>query len=177
MDEDDRILLPAGAVLRPVGPDEWTVVAWLWQAFRQDLSPVVEGLPYADGRYGARPLERFPSADAVGHLVWRPHPNTGEQAPVGFALVDGLEGERRTITGFWIAPPLRRTGLGAAVALAVLGRHPGPWEIAFQHANPVAGAFWRRVADAAFGPDGWTETEEPVPGRPQAPSDHFIRSR
>jgi len=169
--------LPAGAVLRTVRDDEWSVVAWLWQAFREDLSPVVDGLPYADGRYRASLLDRFPSPDGTGWLATAPHPNTGEDAPVAFALVDGLTGERRTIAGFWVAPPLRRSGLGAALAVEVLTRHPGPWEIGFQHDNAAAGAFWRRVADRVFGPAGWVETEEAVPDRPLVPPDHFIRTR
>lgn len=168
--------LPGGAVLRAVRDDQWPVVAWLWQAFRQDLSPIVQGLPYADGRYGATLLAAFPSPDGAGWIAWRPHPNTGEEAPVAFALVGGLTGERRSIAAFWTAPPVRRTGLGTALALAVLARHPGPWEIGFQHDNPQAGAFWRRVAGAAFGAEGWAETEEVVPGRPGVPPDHFLRS-
>lgn len=172
----EGVPLPAGAVLLPVRADQWDVVAWLWQAFRQDLSPIVSGLPYPDGRYGTAPLEAFPSPDGAGYLAWRPHPNTGEDAPVGFVLVAGLEADRRSVAAFWTAPPLRRSGLGAAMALAVMARHAGPWEIGFQHDNPSAGAFWRRVADTAFGPGGWIETEEPVPGRPDVPSDHFVRS-
>ena len=172
---DDSVELPGGATLRVVSDDEWPVVAWLWQAFRQDLSPIVQGLPYADGRYQAAKLERFPSTDGVGYLAVAPHPNTGEDAPVAFALVDGLEAEQRTIAAFWVAPPLRRSGLGAALALAVVARHPGPWEIGFQHDNVGARGFWRRVADVAFGPGGWAETEEAVPGRPLVPPDHFIR--
>jgi predicted acetyltransferase len=168
--------LPAGATLRPVRDDEWGVVAWLWQAFREDLSPVVRGLPYADGRFQAAGLAGFPSDDGVGYLATAPHPNTGEEAPVAFALVDGLQSERRTIAAFWVAPPLRRTGLGGALAEAVLARHPGPWEVAFQHGNTGAGAFWRRVADRAFGAGRWTETEQPVPDRPAVPPDHFIRT-
>ncbi|HEY0374225.1 MAG TPA: GNAT family N-acetyltransferase [Amnibacterium sp.] len=168
--------LPHGTSLRPVADDEWGVVAWLWQAFRHDLADVVQGLPYADGRYQARALEAFPSPDGAGYLGWRPHPNSGEDAPVAFALVDGLAGDRRTIAGFWVAPPLRRTGLGRALAVEVLARHPGPWEIGFQHDNPSAAAFWRRVADAAFGPGRWTETTQPVPGRPHVPPDHVLRS-
>ena len=169
--------LPPDMVLRAVADDEWPIVAWLWQAFRQDLADVVQGLPYADGRYQARALQAFPSADTAGYLVRRPHPNTGEESPVAFALVDGLEAGRRTVVGFWVAPPLRRTGLGRRLALEVLARHPGPWEIGFQHENPSAGAFWRRVADLAFGEGGWTEVTRPVPGRPQVPPDHFIRTR
>jgi predicted acetyltransferase len=173
MDED----LPEGARLRRVRDDEWGVVAWLWQAFREDVSPIVHGLPYADGRFSARPLEGFPSADGVGYLATRAHPNTGEEAPVAFALVDGVTGRRRSIAGFWVAPPLRRGGLGAALALAVVAHHPGAWEIGFQQDNAAAGAFWRRVADIAFGAGGWDETEAPVPNRPLAPPDRFIRTR
>lgn len=172
----EGVPLPAGAVLRAVEADQWDVVAWLWQAFRQDLSPIVDGLPYADGRYGSAPLQASPSADGTGYLVWRPHPNTGEDSPLGFALVGGLEADRRSVAAFWIAPPLRRSGLGTALALAVLERHPGPWEIGFQHDNASAGSFWRRTADLALGPGGWAETRKAVPGRPDVPPDHFVRS-
>src|SRR5947209_19473520 len=87
-----------GARMRisPVEDAQWEIVAWLWQAFRHDLAPIVRGLPYADGRYNRGPLAAFPSADGVGYLAWRPHPNTGEDAPIGFALVDGLLADRRT---------------------------------------------------------------------------------
>lgn len=168
--------LPAGATVRVVRDDQWSVVGWLWQAFREDLSPVVNGLPYADGRFGATPLSGFPSADGAGYLAVRAHPNTGEEAPVALALVRGLCGPVRSVAAFWVAPPLRRTGLGGAFAMAVLAGHPGEWEIAFQHENRGAGAFWRRVAEEAFGPGGWRETEEPVPDRPLAPPDHHIRT-
>jgi len=35
----------------PVADDEWPLVAWLWQAYRSDMAPIVTGLPYDDGRY------------------------------------------------------------------------------------------------------------------------------
>ena len=162
--------------IRLVEDDQWETVAWLWQAFRHDLAPIVHGLPYADGRYNRGQLAAFPSADGVGYLAWRPHPNTGEDAPIGFALVDGLLADRRTFAGFWIAPAARRGGTGRALALEVLARHPGAWQIAFQHDNRAAGAFWRSVADDAFGPGRWTEAERPVPGRPGVPPDHFLET-
>lgn len=166
---------PAGAVsVRVVADDQWPIVGRLWQVFRHDLALIVHGLPYADGRYQARQLDGLPAPDVVGYLAWRAHPNTGEDAPIGFAVVDGLLGERRTMVGFWIAPVVRGEGVGRLLALDVLARHPGPWSIGFQHDNAAAGAFWRRVAEAVAGPGGWSEVERAVPGRPDAPPDHFV---
>ena len=124
----------------------------------------------------ASELRRFPSSDGAGYLAWRPHPKTGQDAPVGFALVSGLEGDRRQVTGFWVTPVVRRAGIGRMLALEVLSRHDGPWTIAFQHDNVAAAAFWRGVADAAFGARGWSEEQHPVPGLPDVPGDHFIES-
>jgi predicted acetyltransferase len=159
-----------------VADDQWPIVAWLWQLFRHDLATIVNGLPYADGRYQTGPLERFPSDDGMGYLAWRAHPKTGEDAPVGFALIDGLTGDRRSVPGFWVAPVLRREGIGRRLAVEALSRHDGPWSIGFQHDNPRAGTFWREVADIVFGPGRWSEEQRPVPGRPDVPPDHFIES-
>lgn len=164
--------------IRPVQIEqEWDVLAWLWQCFRHDLALTVGALPYADGRYQAQDLPRAPSADRVAYLAWRAHPKTGGQASVGFAVVDGLTGRRRGLAALWIAPVVRREGLGQHLALDVLGRHHGPWSIAFQHDNPAAGRFWRTVADLAFGPGAWDEQERPVPHRPDVPPDHWLESR
>lgn len=163
--------------VRPVRDDQWEIVTWLWQVYRHDLATIVNGLPYANGRYQARELERLPSSDATGYLAWRPHPNTGDDAPIGFAVVGGLQRDRRTVIGFWVTPVVRREGVGRALALEALSRHPGPWEIAFQHHNDSAAAFWRDVADTAFGPAQWSEEQRPVPGRPDVPADHWITSK
>jgi predicted acetyltransferase len=160
----------------PVANDQWGIVAWLWQAYSHDLATVVNGLPYADGRYQCRELSQFPSADGAGYIAWRPHPNTGEDAPIGFAIIDGRQGPRRSVAGFWVAPAARRNGAGSTLALNVLARHPGPWTIAFQHDNTGAGDFWRRTADAAFGNGCWSEEQRPVPGRPEVPPDHWIET-
>jgi predicted acetyltransferase len=159
-----------------VSEDQWTIVAWLWQVFRHDLAPVVNGLPYADGRYQAAALDKYPSPDGAGYLAWRKHPNTGEDAPVGFAVVDGLQQDKRSITGFWVAPAARRDGVGRSLALDVISRHEKPWLIGFQHHNQTAAAFWRSMADTAFGKGCWSETRHPVPGRPHVPPDHIIEA-
>lgn len=163
--------------IRPVADDQWTIVAWLWQLFRHDLATIVSGLPYADGRYQVAALDRFPSPGGAGYLAWRPHPKTGEDAPVGFAVIDGLSGDRRSVVAFWVAPVVRRHGVGRRLAIDVLSRHQGPWSIAFQHGNASAGRFWREVAGTVFGPGRWSEEQRPVPGLPHVPPDHFIESR
>ena len=142
-----------GRRIRPVGSDEWELLAWLWQAYRSDLAPIVRGLPYADGRYAHGPLDGYPGPDRHGYLVWQPHPNTGSDAPVGFALVSRHD-DRWHMDAFWTAPAARRDGLGLELAAHVVERHPGPWTIAFQHDNTAAEGFWRRVATELFGPEG-----------------------
>ena len=104
-------------------------------------------------------------------------PKTGEEAPIGFALVKGLTSERRSLEGFWVTPMARRGGVGTAFAQHVLSKHEGPWVIAFQHDNVGATIFWRQVADIVFGLGKWSEDERPVPGLPDVPSDHFIVSK
>ena len=171
------VLAMVGRVeVRQVEDDQWSVVAWLWQLFRHDLAEVVGALPYADGRYQTRGLTGFPNPDGAGYLAWASHPNTGEDAPVGFALVEGLDGARRSVTAFWVAPTLRGEGLGMLLAQTSLNRHPGPWSIGFQHDNVSAGAFWRAVASRAFGVGAWSETRRGVPGRPGVPPDHWIET-
>ena len=177
MTDDDgpgRGLASPNLSIRPVEVDEWPIVAWLYQLFRHDLALVVRGLPYADGRYAHRPLDAYPSPEHHGYLAWRDHPNTGEPAPVAFALVERLAPSRWSLAAFWVSPVVRREGAGSRLALDVLGRHGAEWEVAFQHDNVVAGRFWRRVADAAFGPGGWSERRQPVPHRPDVPADHVI---
>ena len=75
-----------------------------------------------------------------------------------------------------MAPVVRASGVGRLLALDVVGRHEAPWTVAFQHDNPAAGRFWRRIAEEAFGPDGWREERREVPGVPGAPADHWIDS-
>lgn len=162
-------------VVRPVGGDEWDVVAWLWQDFRHDLAPVVHGFPYADGRYRHEWLDQYPAPDRLSYLAWAPHPHTGADAPLGFALVRGLDAPARLMQAFFVVPAARRAGTGRRVALDVIRRHSGPWEIPFQHDNLPAARFWRAVATARWGA-AWTESEEPVRGRPDVPPDHWIRS-
>lgn len=161
-------------IVRPVAEAEWAIVAWLWQDFRHDLAPVVHGFPYADGRYQHAWLDEYPAEDRCGYLAWSPHPNTGEQSPIGFALVRGLDERERIMQAFFVVPAARRARVGRLFAADVILRHPGRWAIPFQHDNLAAGAFWRTVATDCWG-EAWTETREPVWGK-QVPDDHWIRT-
>lgn len=163
--------------IRPVEDDQWPMVAWLYQLFRHDLALVVDGLPYEDGRYAHRPLDAYPSPDHLGYVAWRDHPRTGRPAPVGLALCERRDPVTWTMDAFWVSPVTRREGVGHRLALHALSRHAGRWVIAFQHENPSAGAFWRRVADDAFGARRWIERRRPVPQRPDVPADHEIVAR
>ncbi|MGD9961436.1 hypothetical protein [Nocardioides sp.] len=163
--------------VRRVADDQWDIVAWLWQAFRNDLAPVVDSFPQPDGRYNTAPLEGYPGVGREGWIAWAPHPNLGAPAPIGFALVSDLATAEQSLAQFFVVPAARRTGVGRRLAAYVLAQHPGPWRVGFQHENPEAGAFWRRVFCEAFGADGWVESRQAVEHKPQAPADHWIRTR
>lgn len=153
--------------VRPASGDDWTVIAWLWQAYRNDLSAIVDGLPRADGRFNHAWLDGWAeSEDAAGYLV-----REGD-APIAFAVVNRLTEGPHGIGAFWVVPARRRGGVGWELALDVIRRHPGAWEIAFQRDNPGAGKFWRRVADEVFGE--WAEEARPVPGKPEVPPDTWL---
>ena len=160
--------------VRGVAGDDWQVLAWLWQCFKGDLAPIVGALPYSDGRYCTAGMPTGSDPDGRAFLAANVHPNTGELAPIGFAVVEGLSGQARLMVALWVAPVARRHGVGRELALDVLGRHRGPWAIPFQDGNEAAALFWRSVAGRAFGPDGWTRERRPVPGKPTVPADHWI---
>lgn len=56
-------------VVHPVAPEQWEIVAWLWQCFRHDLALIVSGLPYADGRYQTQGLRTERRTRVVEALV------------------------------------------------------------------------------------------------------------
>ena len=158
---------------RVVGAADHALLAWLWQVFRHDLAVVVEGRPYADGRYSTTGLPTAADPDVAAYVVREPHPKTGEAAPVGFVVLDGLAAGRIHVAAAWVSPVVRRGGLGARMVTGALERHPGSWSVAWQHENAPAGRFWRRLADELHGPGGWREERVAVP-RPDAPADHRI---
>lgn len=62
------------------------------------------------------------------------------------------------------------------LALDVLGRYEGAWTVVLQDDNVQAAWFWRQVANQAFGPGAWPESERPIPGLPAGPPDHSLET-
>lgn len=137
-----------------------------------DLSEFRGTLPDPGGAFVFKedrftPYVEDTTGEHIGYLAWQ-----GEH-PVGFALVHGVLEDPRRMGHFFVVRGARRTGAGRDLALDVIGRHPRPWQIAFQEANPGAARFWRGVAGIAFG-DDWVEELRPVPDKPEIPPDVWI---
>jgi predicted acetyltransferase len=155
-------------VLEEVDPKTSVALRNLWQLYRHDLSEYRDMVPDADGRFHDRHLDAYGgNPDRTSLLVRR------DERPIGFVLVVGIDGDARSIGEFFIVRSRRRQGIGLQVALDVLRRFPGPWEVAFQEENPAAARFWRRVA-AEAAPGRWTEERRQDPTKPFIPPDVWI---
>lgn len=152
-----------------VSQESRPVLENLLQLYMHDLSEFRGSVPDRHGRFGgdSRYASYFTDPDRCAYLVCH------LSQPSGFALVRGLSEPRRVVGGFFIVRALRRHGLGRDAARALLRRHPGPWEIAFQEENPRAATFWRGVASDLLGND-WSEERRPVPDKLHLPEDVWI---
>ncbi|GGF37250.1 hypothetical protein GCM10011519_08460 [Marmoricola endophyticus] len=158
--------------VRPVAPDQWPVLEWLWQAYAADLSAFRDSYPRPDGRFNHASLDDH-REDAAAYLAWHDPDQGHGEVPVGFAVVSAGEHGEWHMMAFFVVRRMRGSGAARDLALDVVAQHPGRWEIAFQDENPTAARFWRRTADVAF-PDGWREERRPVPGKPELPYDVWI---
>lgn len=154
--------------VRRVSRADRLAVDRLFQLFLHDLSEFQGRLPNSSGRFPHDWVN-----NAFDDPAWAGYLLTVGENPVGFSLVRALDQERRILNSFFVVRGMRRRGIGLASALAVLGCHPGKWDVAFQDANQAAAAFWRRVADAAAGP-AWSEERRTVAERPDVPPDVWI---
>jgi predicted acetyltransferase len=157
--------------VRPATAEDRPTVERLWLMFRHDLSGVRSTLPAPDGTFRSEWVD-----SAFTRPGWAPYLLTCGAHPAGFALVRGLDGPVRVLNSFFVVRGARRRRVGLRAVRAVLTRYPGPWEIAFQHDNPAAVAFWHRVASDLAG-DDWTRELRPVPGRPELAPDVWLTFR
>jgi predicted acetyltransferase len=147
---------------------EHEVLERLWLMYRHDLSEFSGTLPNPDGTFRDERLRL-----ALDDPGWATHLTHVGDRPAGFAFVRGLDGPTRVLNSFFVVRGARGSGVGTRLAKDVLAAHPGPWEIAFQEANPTAARFWRRVAGEVAG-DAWHEEKRAVPNRPDLPDDVWI---
>lgn len=144
------------------------VLGHLWLMFRHDMSEFQGQLPNPDGTFRQERLDA-----ALSSPDWAAYVLTIGDRPIGFAFVRGLTAPIRVLNSFFVVRAARRTGIGLRAAQELVGRHPGRWEVAFQHGNVAAVRFWRRVATDIAG-DAWTEEHRPIPGDPSLPPDVWI---
>lgn len=148
--------------------DNRLMLEQLWTMFRHDMSEFSGTLPDSRGRFRQERLDA-----ALSDPGWRAYVLWLADAPVGLAVVRGLESSVRVVSSFFLVRAARRSGYGLAAVEAITACHPGRWEVAFQGSNLAAAAFWRQVAtDVSLG--DWTEERREVPQRPELPPDHWI---
>jgi predicted acetyltransferase len=147
---------------------DWKVVERLWQPYSHDLSEFRGTTPGPDGTYRRGHLQWYgpDDPDAAAYVA-----RLGDR-PVGFALVRGLEGDKRTMGEFFLVRAARGGGHARTFAEHVVGAHPGPWEIAFQEDNAVAARFWRRLGAEVL--TGAAEEPRGVPNKPYIPPDVWM---
>lgn len=149
------------------GEEHRPLLERLWTMFRHDMSAFTGALPNNDGRFRQERLEAaLIEPGWAAYLFWL------GSAPVGLAVVRGLDTNERIISSFFIVHGARRSGAGRAAVKHVTGLHPGPWSVAFQDSNNVASQFWPTVAAEAD--DHWTLEHRLVPGRPSLPADTWV---
>jgi len=75
---------------------------------------------------------------------------------------------------FFVVRAVRRTGIGRAAAVELLGRYPGRWE-SRSGENPGRGPV-RAPRRTKRSVRTWREDRRPVPGKPHLPPDVWITS-
>jgi predicted acetyltransferase len=161
-------VLQPEVTVRAVAPSDFAVLERLWLMFHHDLSEFRGRLPEPDGTFHNERLRA-----AVDDPAWATYLFWKQDRPVGLAMVRALDQPVQVLSAFFTVRGLRRTGLGSHAVREVLVRHPGSWEIPFQHDNEPAVHFWRRTAIATAG-ERWTEERRAVPARPDLPPDVWI---
>ncbi|HET7900362.1 MAG TPA: GNAT family N-acetyltransferase [Candidatus Nanopelagicales bacterium] len=136
--------------LRAVTPDDLPLLERLAQLEAHDLSEVTGALPDSDGLFADPRLERFVDRPGAAAYVVE---HDGSVA--GFCLVREVEG-RSFVHSFFVVRALRRRGVGATAAAALLATRPGPWTIAVVERYEAVARFWRGVATSVAGAS-WTE--------------------
>ena len=151
--------LPRGLKVERLRSGDEEILRRLYDAYLEEL--VRFGASYrrrADGRWEYRspggdwgldhlPYWLEPGAEHVV-LLFRLGRKTGGFAMVGVRgalwMSPGIDA---CVSEFYVAPDVRRRGVGEAAARRVFGRWRGRWEISEVPGNAPAIAFWRRTVE------------------------------
>lgn len=154
-----------GLELRRVRPDEREALQQMLELYQHDLDNAgIWPQPLdANACYGYA-LQAWFDADAAeqGRHAFVARLDGGW---AGFALVSPAlrigprRPDGRWMDQFWVRGRLRRSGIGRALALAVLQALPGHWQIGQMPANAAAQAFWRRIVAEHCAAQGWPQQE------------------
>jgi predicted acetyltransferase len=133
------------------------VLANLMQLYCYDFSEIRSFDLTAHGTFGYRYLDHYFVEDTREACFI-----TADAALAGFTMTRRLDNGTREVSEFFVVRRYRRYGVGQTAAQQMFRRHPGPWELAFDHANHPAAQFWLRVASSiADGPVQRTERYPP----------------
>jgi predicted acetyltransferase len=152
-------------VLEKVAERDKAVLARLLQLYRYDLSAIRHLELDAGGTFVFRFLDLyFLGPDREAWFIR----HDGQLS--GFAMTRTLPDGASEVAEFFVVRAHRRAGVGRRAAAALLGRHPGRWEVTCDLANVGASRFWPEVVGAAAtGP-----VEHRREGPPERAYDQFV---
>lgn len=126
--------------LAPVAEQDKPVLANLIQLYRYDFSEIRGYNLTAHGTFVYRYLDHYFTEDTREACFI-----TADGTLAGFTMTRCLDDGAREVSEFFVARRHRRHGIGQDAACQMFRRHPGPWQLAFDHANHPAAQFWPRV--------------------------------
>jgi predicted acetyltransferase len=134
--------------LTPVSGADKAVLANLLQLYCYDFSEFDGEELTPHGTFTYRYLDHyFTDDDREACLI------TADGRLAGFTMTRRLEDGARSVAEFFVVRRHRRLGVGRTAAHQMLRRHPGRWQLSFDHANQAAARFWPGVvAEIAEGP-------------------------
>jgi predicted acetyltransferase len=150
--------------LIPVAEEDKLVLANLIQLYCYDFSEIRGYDLTTHGTFVYRYLDYYFTEDTREACFI-----TADGTLAGFTMTRRLADGSREVSEFFVARRHRRDGIGQTAAYQMFRRHPGPWQLAFDHANYPAAQFWPRVtASIADGPVQRTDRYPPDVTRPGA---------
>ena len=143
--------------LTPVAEQDKSVLANLIQFCHYDFSEIRGYDLTPHGTFVYRFLDQYFTDDTREACFI-----TADGTLAGFTMTRLLGDGTREVAEFFVVRRHRRRGVGQAAAHQMFRRHPGRWQLAFDHANHPATQFWLRVtATVASGPILRTERYPP----------------